>query len=56
MRDPLLVFPEMIGGLYMFALVLSLFLVRKIILTDYNPREILKQMRIKMPLKLSSHT
>ena len=44
---------EMIGGLYMFALVLSLFLVRKIILsTDYNPREILKQMRIKNATKI----
>ena len=32
----------------MFTLVLSLFLVRTIILsTDYNPREIWKQMRIK---------
>ena len=37
----------------MFALVLSLFLVRKIILsTDYNPREILKQMRIKNATKI----
>ena len=37
----------------MFALVLSLFLVRKIIIsTDYNPREILKQMRIKNTTKI----
>ena len=37
------IFSEIIGGLYMFALVLSLFLVRKITLsTDYDPREILK--------------
>ena len=47
------IFSEMIGGLCMFVLVLSLFLVRKMNLsTDYNPREILKQMRIKNGTKI----
>ena len=37
----------------MFALVLSLFLVKNIILsTDYNPKEILKQTRIKNATKI----